>query len=175
LSGTVARLYGQHLVRVSFSVLTARQRLQAWIELLALTASHPDVEWRAIVLGSGGRSFLGPIDGGWAGRVLADLVELRRTGLCEPTPFAPKTSYEYARLRADERTIDVLRPKVEEAWRKERDSAYERFFGVGATLDDLMSQPSISAEERGSLAEPSRFGTLARRVFHPLLSAEADQ
>jgi exodeoxyribonuclease V gamma subunit len=38
-----------------------------------------------------------------------------------------------------------------------------------------MHQPSIPAEERGSLAEPTRFGTLARRVFHPLLSTEADQ
>ena len=175
LSGTVGRLYGQHMVRVSFSLLTAKQRLQAWIELLALTASHPEVEWRAIVLGRGGQSFLGPVDDAWARRVLADLVELRRTGLCEPTPFAPKTSYEYALLRADNKTIEVFRAKLDDAWKKERDDAYERFFGVRATLDDLMRQPSIAAEERGSLAEPSRFGTLARRVFHPLLSAEADR
>jgi hypothetical protein len=32
-----------------------------------------------------------------------------------------------------------------------------------------MAEPSRAAEERGSLAEPTRFGTLARRVFHPLL------
>jgi exodeoxyribonuclease V gamma subunit len=175
LSGTVARLYGKHVVRVGFSLLTARQRLQAWIELLALTAAHPQVGWRAIVLGRGGQSFLGPVDGSWARLVLADLVELRRTGLCEPTPFAPKTSYEYARWRADDKTIEVFRAKLDEAWNNERDRAYEKFFGVRATLDDLMRQPSVAAEERGSLAEPSRFGTLARRVFHPLLSAEADQ
>jgi exodeoxyribonuclease V gamma subunit len=175
LSGTVARLYGNHVVRVSFSKLAARQRLQAWIELLALTAAQPEVGWRAIVLGRGGRSFLGPVDGAWARLVLADLVELRRTGLCEPAPFAPKTSYEYARWRADDKTIEVFRAKVDEAWNNERDRMYEKFFGVRATLDELMRQPSIAAEERGSLAEPSRFGTLARRVFHPLLSAEADQ
>jgi exodeoxyribonuclease V gamma subunit len=39
-------------------------------------------------------------------------------------------------------------------------------------LDDLLAQPSVPSEERGSLAEPSRFGTLARRVFQPLLSVE---
>ena len=175
LSGTVARLHGQHLVRVGFSMLTAKQRLQTWIELLALAASHPDVEWRAIVLGRGGQSLLGPVDGGWARLVLADLVELRRTGLCEPMPFAPRTSYEYARLRAADKTIEAFGPKLEDAWKNERDRAYERFFGIGVTLDDLMRQPSIAAEERGSLAEPSRFGTVARRVFHPLLSAEADR
>jgi exodeoxyribonuclease V gamma subunit len=175
LSGTVARLYGQHLVRVGFSVLTAKQRLQAWIELLALTASDPDVEWRAIVLGRGGKSLLGPVDGAWARLVLADLVELRHTGLCEPMPFAPRTSYEYARLRAADKTIEVFGPKLEDAWKNERDRSYERFFGTGVTLGELMRQPSIAAEERGSLGEPSRFGTLARRVFHPLLSAEADR
>jgi exodeoxyribonuclease V gamma subunit len=175
LSGTVARLHGQHVVRVSFSMLTARQRLSAWIELLALTAAHPDVEWRAIVLGRGGQSLLGPVDGAWARLVLGDLVELRRTGLSEPLPFAPRTSYEYARRRAAGRAIEVFAAKLDDAWKNERDGAYERFFGIGASVDDLMRQPSIRSEERGSLGEPSRFGTLARRVFHPLLSAEADR
>jgi exodeoxyribonuclease V gamma subunit len=36
----------------------------------------------------------------------------------------------------------------------------------------VLAQRSISCEERGNLAEPSRFGTLARRVFQPLLSVE---
>jgi exodeoxyribonuclease V gamma subunit len=36
----------------------------------------------------------------------------------------------------------------------------------------MLAQPSISSEARGSLAEPTRFGTLARRVFQPLLLVE---
>ena len=52
------------------------------------------------------------------------------------------------------------------------DEAYERFFGVGVGFDAMLAQPSIRHEERGSLAEGSRFGTLARRVFQPLLSVE---
>jgi exodeoxyribonuclease V gamma subunit len=39
-------------------------------------------------------------------------------------------------------------------------------------LDDLLAQPSVPTEVRGSLTDPSRFGTLARRVFQPLLSVE---
>ena len=54
----------------------------------------------------------------------------------------------------------------------ERFAAYERFFGVGAGFEAMLAQPSISSEARGSLAEPSRFGTLARRVFQPLLLVE---
>ena len=38
--------------------------------------------------------------------------------------------------------------------------------------DTVLAQPSIASEERGNLSEPSRFGTLARRVFQPLLSVE---
>ena len=47
----------------------------------------------------------------------------------------------------------------------DRDSAYEQYFGSGANLADLMAEESRSAEERGALGEPSRFGTLAGRVF----------
>ena len=36
----------------------------------------------------------------------------------------------------------------------------------------MLAQRSIPNEVRGNLAEPSRFGTLARRVFQPLLSVE---
>ena len=36
----------------------------------------------------------------------------------------------------------------------------------------MLAQPSRAAEERGDLGEPSRFGTLARRVFAPLLRCE---
>jgi hypothetical protein len=53
-----------------------------------------------------------------------------------------------------------------------RDAAYERFFGAGVTLSDLAAIRSRPEEERGTLAEPSRFGTLARRVFQPLLTVE---
>ncbi len=39
-------------------------------------------------------------------------------------------------------------------------------------LDAMLAQRSIPDEERGSLRETSRFGTLARRVFQPLLAIE---
>ena len=62
--------------------------------------------------------------------------------------------------------------QLDKLWAEDRDEAYELFFGVGASFDDMLAQASISSEERGNLAEPSRFGTLARRVFQPLLSVE---
>jgi exodeoxyribonuclease V gamma subunit len=110
------------------------------------------------------------VDATWASKVLADLIDLRATGLREPIPFGPKTSAEYAALRYRDRQTALYRRQLDKLWAQDRDEAYERFFG--ASFDAVLAQPSISSEERGNLAEPSRFGTLARRVFQPLLSVE---
>ena len=172
VAGTVQPLYGQALVRVGYARLSARQRLASWLQLLALSAAHPDRPWRAVTVGRGGRSVLGPVDPDWAGRVLADLVELYRTGLAEPLPFAPRTSAEYALVRSRDRSLALYETKISAVWDQERDPVWERFLGPGAGLRVLMEQPSRASEERGTLVEPTRFGTLARRVFSPLLRAE---
>jgi exodeoxyribonuclease V gamma subunit len=172
VSGTVSSLYGERLVTVNYSWLAAKHRLHAWIELLALTATYPDISWQAMTIGRGRRSLLGPVPGAWAARVLGDLVDLYAVGLAEPLPLAPKTSAEYARIRFEGKSVANFTDKLEKVWGEDRDIAYERFFGVGVSLDQLSRSPSVPAEERGSLAEPSRLGTLARRVWHPLLGSE---
>ena len=93
------------------------------------------------------------------------------TDCWEPIPFSPRTSAEYAALRFRDRQPTLYRRQLDKLWAQDRDEAYERFFG--ASLDAVLAQPSISSEERGNLAEPSRFGTLARRVFQPLLGRRA--
>jgi exodeoxyribonuclease V gamma subunit len=172
LTGLVPSVFGDNVVRVGFSRLSARHRLQSWIELLALTAAIPTRPWRSVSIGSRSCSMLGPVSGRWAVQVLTDLVELRRTGLCEPLPFSPRTSAEYAMLRSQQQLTPTLVRDLDKMWAQDRDAAYERFFGVGAPLAALLAQPSRPEEERGDLGEPSRFGTLARRVFTPLLRCE---
>ena len=68
LTGTVPQVRGNHLTRISFSRLSAKHRLAAWLELLALTATEPSRPWRAVVVGVRGRSVLGPVSGAWATR-----------------------------------------------------------------------------------------------------------
>ena len=172
LTGTVSGIIGDSAVHVSYSRLTAKHRLQAWLELLALTVTDPSRPWQAVTIGRGGCSQLGTVDAAWAGKVLADLINLRATGLREPIPFSPKTSAEYAALRYRDRQPALYRRQLDKLWAEDRDESYERFFGVGASFDAVLAQQSISSEERGNLAEPSRFGTLARRVFQPLLAVE---
>jgi exodeoxyribonuclease V gamma subunit len=172
LTGTVTGVIGDSVLHVSFSKLAPRHRLQAWLELLALTVHDPSRAWQVVTIGRGGCSRLRAIHSTWASTVLADLIELRDTGLREPIPFAAKTSAEYAALRFRGRQPALYRKQLLKLWAEDRDEAYERFFGAHASLDDLLAQPSVPGEERGSLAESSRFGTLARRVFQPLLSVE---
>lgn len=172
LVGTIGPLHGPTLVAVGFSTLGPRQRLAAFARLLALTAAHPGSPWQAVTIGRRGTSVIGPVDPGWAALVLADQLDLMETGLSEPLPFAPRASAEYARLRRRDLRVDPGESSARREWEWDRDAAYERFFGAGATLADLAAIPSRPDEERGTLAEPSRFGTLARRVFHPLLGVE---
>jgi exodeoxyribonuclease V gamma subunit len=170
LTGTVTGVIGDSIVHVGYSRLGAKQRLRAWLELLALTVHDPSRPWRAITIGRGGCSRLETVDATWAHKVLADLINLRTTGLREAIPFSPKTSAEYAALRYRDRQPALYRRQLDKLWAEDRDEAYERFFG--SSFDTMLAQPSISSEERGNFSEPSRFGTLARRVFQPLLSVE---
>ena len=173
LTGTVAPLHGETLLTVTYSRLAAKHRLAAFTRLLALTAAHPGTPWQAVTVGRRNTSVLGPVDPGWAALVLDDQLQLYDTGLCEPLPFAPRPSAEYALSRSRDQRIDLDDSLAAKLWNDDRDSAYERFFGAGVSLADLVrAHPSRTAEERGTLAEPSRFGTLARRVFQPLLSVE---
>jgi exodeoxyribonuclease V gamma subunit len=172
LTGTVSGVMGDSIVHVSYSKLAAKHRLRAWLELLALTVTDPSRAWQAMTIGRGGCSQIRAVDATWAGKVLADLIALRAAGLREPLPFSPKASAEYAALRNRDRQPALYRRQLDKLWVEDRDEAYERFFGVGASLDAVLAQRSIPNEVRGNLAEPSRFGTLARRVFQPLLSVE---
>jgi exodeoxyribonuclease V gamma subunit len=176
LTGTVASVYENRIVTVLYSWLGAKHRLQAWIQLLALTASAPDVGWQAVTIGRGGRSILGPVSDSFARRVLDDLIILFELGRNEPLPFAPKTSAQYARIRLEDKSVTALQGVLEREWRGdrkrsgERDADYARFLPESVT--ELLAARSRAADVRPPLGEPSRFGSIARRVWQPLLSCE---
>jgi exodeoxyribonuclease V gamma subunit len=172
--GTVGGLHGGVLLRVEFSRLAAKQRVRAWVRLLALTAATRE-PWSAVTIGRGqkfglARASAGPLDPDQATAVLAELVALRRAGLCEPLPLPTVTGHTYATVR---RGGAEPAGALEEALRKwstgagaERaDSAHVRAWGPDAG-------PGVLTAPGPPGGEPTRFGTLALQVWSPLLTAE---
>ncbi len=170
ITGTLPGIREGGPVSVAYSRLGPKHRLSSWIELLALTATEPDREWRAVTIGRRGRSILGPLPAKIAQLLLGDLVELYRTGLDAPLPLPPKASCEYARLSLAGRPIEPLLGKIAQLYGEDLDPSYEQV--IGPDLDHLMAEPARPEERRGDIDEPTRFGALARRLWQPLLRGE---
>lgn len=168
LRGTVPDLYGDLLVRVSYSRLGPKHRLASWVRLLALAASDEDRAWRSIAIGRPERaraelevSRLGPLDHralGW----IRELVAIRDEGLCQPLPLPLKTSLDYVRKRRTGMDSGEALSRARSLWRK--DGSY----------DGEMADPEcvLVWGDRAPLPDPPRFEDLALRVWSPLLESE---
>ncbi len=178
LVGTLNELYrgpgGPTLLRVEYSRLAPKQRIRAWVRLLALVAATGE-PWVAITIGRGqhhglAMATLGPLDRAGALATLADLVALREAGLCEPLPLATVTGHTYARARlggasADDAAAEAMRKWSTGAGAERGDDAHRQVWGPAAGTAALLQQP-------GRDTEPTRFGALALALWAPLLNVE---
>jgi exodeoxyribonuclease V gamma subunit len=172
--GTLGGLHGTALVRVEFSRLAPKQRIRAWVRLLALTASSRE-PWCAVTIGRGtrfglSRASAGPLDPDQATELLAELVELHRAGLREPLPLPTVAGHTYASVRrggadAEAALDEALRKWTSGAGAEQADDAHVRVWGR-APGPDVLIGPG------GPGSEPTRFGALAMRLWAPLLTAE---
>jgi exodeoxyribonuclease V gamma subunit len=184
LTGTVTELFGTDLVTVTYSSLGARQRLRAWIDLLALTVAHPDHNWRSHAVGkrrSGAqRALAGPLDHR-AEAWLADVLDTYRRGMREPLPLPLRTGLAYAEEAARLRMGVDAHPdeKAEKAWRtdpfndlgipgEDADPWHCRAWGDRAGYDCLTGPPR--PDERWDDDERHRLGQYAWRLWSPLLA-----
>ncbi|MCW2613857.1 MAG: recC [Frankiales bacterium] len=159
LTGTVIGLRATGLARATYSRLAPKQRLTAWVDLLASGTST------AVTIGRGsygrvGRSTLALPDDPLA--VLRDLVALHDEGLCEPLPLLTGASHAYAvrRTAGDGHDDAVL------AARK----AFDDRFGDG---QDAHVRYVHGTSFDAVLGDGRRFGELAARLWKPLLAAES--
>ncbi|WP_370291188.1 exodeoxyribonuclease V subunit gamma [Nocardioides sp.] len=171
LTGTVPRVHGTQVVSLSYSRLGAKQRLDSWVDVLALTATDPDRNWtgHAVAKAKAGpqRALVGPLDHrahGW----LADLVALHDEGMRRPLPLPVKTALawadahlkvqrgmdvEPAAVAASEWTTDPFHPHGIVG--EDDDPVHRRVFGPGAPVEVLLA---------------AGMGELALRVWEPLLT-----
>ncbi len=172
LRGTVTDLYGERVVKVSFSRLGPKHLLEAWIPLLALCATYPGRGWSAGSIGRGGygrahdRTAFGSVDE--ARTLLADLVAIYDAGMCEPLPLPLKTGHTWA--SSNPRSA---RFKAEKPWAKDRfgaenqDEAHIRVWGRDTPLATLLEQRPLPGEEWPD--QSTRLGALASRLWTPIL------
>ncbi|MGN6687788.1 MAG: exodeoxyribonuclease V subunit gamma [Actinomycetales bacterium] len=194
IEGSVSGVRRQVLLTVGYSRLKAKQRLAAWVRLLALAAARPETPWQAVTIGRGEasegrrgaprprRSVMTQVEPELARRLLADLVAARQQALAAPLPFAPRASLAYAdqRLRAhDPGSVPTAERAARAVWEQSgpRDRSYEggdrenlRVWGEPATLSALLAEPAAS---QGS--EPTRFGELALSIWGPVMRHEEEE
>ena len=182
LVGTVPEVYGDRLVPVHYSRLGAKHRIASWVQLLALTVSDEDRNWTAHTVGrphsrardAVATSFLGPLDH-TAREVLRDLVALRDHGLRAPLPLPLKASLGYARARRTRADIPDALLKAGYDWKDSRfpgeqsEPAALKIWGRLGEPPEVRETPPAGEEFPG---ETGRFGSLAMRVWSPLIEAE---
>jgi exodeoxyribonuclease V gamma subunit len=185
VSGTVG-VRGSTLLRVVYSSLGAKHRLRAWVQLLMLAASAPDVAWSAVTIGRGAgkrpaprKSTLQAPSEFDARLWLEQLVDVRDRGMRAPLPMPVKTAAAYATCRFAGESVEQAEATADREWADSRysfgeagDAEHQLVWGNGAPMSVLIDQQPSADEARWWLDEKTRFGQLARRVWQPLLDAE---
>jgi exodeoxyribonuclease V gamma subunit len=193
LAGTVTAVHGDTMRSVSYSRVRPRDRLRAWVKLLALTASRPERPFESVVIGRARGDAhhaevtlarIPPLGADPAGRRrtalthLAVLLDLYDRGMREPLPVACDTSAAYAEAVTAGRDGVAA---AEKAWksdydrdREDREPEHLTAFGGELSLAELMTARP-RPDERGAdwdEAEPTRFGRYALALWSGLLALE---
>jgi exodeoxyribonuclease V gamma subunit len=186
-------MHGETVRVISYSRVRPRDRLRAWVKLLALTASRPERPFESVLIGRARAEAyhadvtlarIPPLGADRASRRqtalshLAVLLDLYDRGMREPLPVACDTSAAYAAAVAA--GSDGV-AAAQKAWksdydrdREDREPEHVAAFGRELSLAELMSEPA-RPDERGAgweETEPTRFGRYAVRLWGGLLGVE---
>ncbi len=173
VTGTVSGVFGDRLLTLGYSKLKPRQRLTAWIDLLALSAAEPDRSWTSHAVGKEKagpkRGLAGPLDHR-ATEWLADLVALRDEGLRRPLPAPIATTCAWAEAHLQE-TMGNDRPPslaAARAWVTDRFNT----FGITNEDDDAWHIQVYGPDAPLACLEEAGLGEVAWRIWEPLLTHE---
>jgi exodeoxyribonuclease V gamma subunit len=180
LSGTVPGIDGTTLRAATYARVNPRQRMAAWVRLLALTAAHPGRGFDAVTVGRGGGGRVAvaripPVEPAAARAHLATLLDLYDRGMREPLPLYCRTSAAVA--AAGSAGLAAGREAWESTFsfdREDKEPEHVLVLGGVRTFAELIEAPP-RADEHGEAWDGrgrSRFGRYARRLWEGLLACE---
>ncbi|HSC05169.1 MAG TPA: exodeoxyribonuclease V subunit gamma, partial [Solirubrobacteraceae bacterium] len=190
LAGTVTGVCGDTIRAVSYSRVRPRDRLRAWVQLLALSAARPGRPFESVVIGRARAGVRGanvtaaripPLaDSPDARRQvaleqLAVVLDLYERGMREPLPLACDTSAAYAQAVA---AGEDGEPAARDAWetvfrydKEDRQPEHMLVHGDAIPLARLLVEAPRD-DEGWEEAEATRFGRYAMRMWRGLLGVE---
>lgn len=188
LTGTVPGVRGDVLGNVTYSRVSARHRVGAWVRLLALSAAYPERRFSSVTVGrarsgapdtaSATIARIPPVDRDEALAHLGTLVDLWDRGMREPLPIACEASAAYARAAsAGENPVTAAAKAWESGWNFPREDAeleHQLVFGGVLAFAELL-EDGPRPDERGDgwdETDTTRFGRLARRLWAGALACE---
>ncbi|MFL6023375.1 MAG: exodeoxyribonuclease V subunit gamma, partial [Marmoricola sp.] len=156
LVGAVPGLYGDALVRLTYSSLRVKPALALWLDLLAAQAVLPDEPLTGHAFGKGskykrGQASMGPVSAEFARDHLRRLVQIRDRGLTELAPLPLATGRAWAVGR--EQSPRKAEWQAGDAWAASdtspvpgdnEDVAFVRLLGKKAPLAALVGLGSIA-------------------------------
>ena len=172
LTGTVAGVHGARLRHARLLAAQPRQRLRAWIDLLALSAAHPDQHWTAHAVG---RDRAGPQ------RALAGPLDDRATELAARPGRAPRPRPVRAAPGADQDRLRLGRGPRQGADGRPTSTRRPPPSGSGAPMPTTASASaartptrptsvSTAVGRRSTGFSPSGLADHAWTVWEPLLT-----
>jgi len=120
ITGVISDIFDDTLWVRTFSTISAKHVVAAWVRLLALAVAEPDREHLAQLVGKrGGQQLRSPCPDR-AEALLVDLVQVRQSGMRFPMGVPPKTASGFARAYRPphptdpvQRALDRVRPTWE--------------------------------------------------------------
>jgi len=188
LAGTVTGVHGDTIRRVSYSRVRPKDRLAAWVRLLALTAARPEQAWESVVIGRARSKHayaavarVPPLHADPERRRqaalnhLTTLIDLYDRGMRELLPIACQASAAYAQAAEIGEDAEA---KAQAAWesafrfdKEDREPEHLLAYGGQIPFAELLA-PAPRADEAWPPGERSRFGSYARRLWDGLLTRE---
>ncbi len=192
LAGTVPGVYGDTIRRVSYSKVRPKDRIAAWVRLLALSATRPERSFASAVIGRARSEAyrsakvtvaqIAPLHAASAERGLlalrhiGALVELYDRGMQEVLPIACQSSAAYAEAAGERGDGEAAAQKAwETSYRfdkEDREPEHLLVYGGPVAFAQLLEPPRAGEQGDGWSDERSRFGRYARRLWDELLARE---